>query len=80
MKKPSELNLEAVSKEDLLRALIYMASEYITTDEDITVLDHLYMSAGETACKVLLQVGAIEAFPSGGKWLIDPWVYPGDPL
>ena len=80
MKKPSELNLDAVTKEELLKALIYMASEYITTDDDPTILDHLHMQAGETACIILVQVGAIETFPSGGKWLIDPWIYPGDPL
>jgi hypothetical protein len=70
----NQLNLERVSKEELLQALIYMAGQYLTSKQDENELEHLFMSAGEYACEVLEKVGAIQPTASGGTWLINPWV------
>ena len=72
----SEMNLDAVSKEELLRALIYMASEYLESQHSVFELDHLHMQAGEYTCEILAKVGAIKHEARGGRWLIDPWVEP----
>jgi hypothetical protein len=69
----SQLNLDSVSKKELLQALIYMASEYITSDET-THVEHQFMQAGEYTCEVLTKVGVLAPLDSGGTWLIDPWV------
>jgi hypothetical protein len=67
------LKLDAVSKEELLQALIYMASQYLESSTHPNELEHLFMSAGEETCEVLAKVGAIDQTASGGKWRIDPW-------
>ena len=69
-----KLNLDAVSKKELLQALIYMAGQYLESLSNPNELEHLFMSAGEEACDVLAKAGVIELTHSGGTWLIDPWV------
>jgi hypothetical protein len=66
----STMNLDAVSKEELLQALVYMAGQYLTSDKT-NELEHQFMSAGEYACEILARVEVIEPRGYGGKWLID---------
>ena len=69
----NKINLDVVSKEELLQALIYMAGQYLGGREEGEI-EHLFMSAGEDTCAVLAKTGVIEPTSWGGRWLIDPWV------
>ena len=69
----NQLNLDAVSKEEMLQALMYMSGQYITSNET-NDLEHQFMYAGEYTCEVLAKVGVIVSLAYGGKWLVNPWI------
>lgn len=55
----------------LLIALAKMSDQYITDDKG--VLDHLCMSAGESAVELLVHYKLLDPGPRGGSWTELGW-------